>query len=74
MIDGNSEVFLRKFINEEFGGWPIINNNPQSTTGSRISSLQLMIRLSEFKIQPLLLVFVANHPTNSNSRVIKVCF
>lgn len=75
LIDSNSEIFLKKFINAELGGWPIISsftNNPQSTTGSRLTSLQLMTLLSEYKIQPLLLVFVANHPKNTNERVIRV--
>lgn len=31
-----------------------------------------MNRLAEHKIQPLVLLFVSNHPKNANARVIKV--
>lgn len=69
-----SESYLTKFIYDEFGGWPILNaylGTPISV-GSRLSSLQLMVKLEEYRVQPLLMLFVTNHPKNAKARVIKV--
>lgn len=58
-----------KFIEEELGGWPLASSNLKDNPRS---SIELMNKLSEFRFQPLINIYVANNPKVNLKQIIRV--
>lgn len=75
LIEERGIDYLLELIASEFGGWPILNNNPvlSSTKPTKeVSILDKMIRLKRVESSQLFELFVSTNPKNPRRNVLRV--
>lgn len=69
-IEDNGEFKLLKFLNEELGGWPLLNEfyynpNPNNT-------LKTLVNLHQVGVYPLFYFYASVNPSDPNYFVLRV--
>lgn len=75
LIEERGTDYLLEVISSEFGGWPILDNNPSLSSSKptkEISILDKMIRLKRVESSQLFELFVSTNPKNPRRNVLRV--